>query len=538
MSTTTMNTAHRSDDYSVQSPAPATLPRLLARLRDCSGFPTLSATIGDINRVVADDEHSARQLTQVILRDVSLTTKLLQVVNSAIYGQYRGSIRTVSKAVLILGAEAVRNAAMTLMMLEFTNGRPQDKSLHDELIGAFFAGVVAKALCRRLGMPNSEEAVICTMFQGLGRLLVTFFLYEESRQVRALIETGVPEEQAAGQVLGMSYSDLGVGVARHWNLPDRLIEAMQRIEARDIARPTTDVQKLKLAANLANDLYTTALRSSPAERHAQLQALSQRYSAAIKMDVKDLMAAIDQGLAEFADRSAALSLPAAQSPTLKAIRIWSGDSADGSAQSQAANVARADDTIMERIDALDALETQGAAELNAQQVLSAGIRDVAETLTSEFALNDVLHMVLETMYRGMGFTRTMIFVRDVRLNSMRARFGFGAGIERIIPQCSFPLVFAPDVFHVALQKGADINIENTAAGNIVQRIPQWHRRAVNAKSFLLLPIVFKNQALALLYADCERPEGIKIDAEQLGLLRTLRSQVALAFKHGGASGRG
>ncbi|MET0984153.1 MAG: HDOD domain-containing protein, partial [Steroidobacteraceae bacterium] len=58
------------------------LEAVLARLRDCSGFPTLSTTISDINRSVASDTHSTRQLTQVILRDASLTTKLLQVVNS------------------------------------------------------------------------------------------------------------------------------------------------------------------------------------------------------------------------------------------------------------------------------------------------------------------------------------------------------------------------------------------------------------------------------------------------------------------------
>src|SRR5689334_10039849 len=138
------------------------LDAILERLRNCAGFPTLSSTIGDINNVVSS-EHSTAQLTQVILRDASLTTKLLQVVNSAVYGQYRGRIRTVSKAVLILGSETVRTAAMSLMMLEFTRGRPQERALQDELIGAFFAGVVAKSLCRQIGVANSEEAVICTM---------------------------------------------------------------------------------------------------------------------------------------------------------------------------------------------------------------------------------------------------------------------------------------------------------------------------------------------------------------------------------------
>src|SRR5690242_53291 len=75
----------------------AALEGVLRRLRDSSGFPTLSTTISDINRAVASDTHSAQQITQIILRDVSLTTKLLQVVNSASYGQFRERIRTISK---------------------------------------------------------------------------------------------------------------------------------------------------------------------------------------------------------------------------------------------------------------------------------------------------------------------------------------------------------------------------------------------------------------------------------------------------------
>lgn len=506
------------------------LERILGRLRDCSGFPTLSSTISDINRSVASDNQSTRQLTQVILRDASLTTKLLQVVNSAIYGQYRGRIRTVSKAVLILGFEVVRNTAMSLMMLEFSRGRGQEKALQDELIGAFFAGVLSKPLAHRLGLPNSEEAVICTMFQSLGRLLVIFFLYEESRQIRLLMDGGAPEAQAAEQVLGISYRELGVGIARHWNFPDRLIEGMQSLAARDIAPPASEVDRLKLAANLANDLYATALHANESDKQAALLALSKRYGAAIKLDPKELLATIEHGLKEITERATTFNLPVAHSPMLSSIRVWTGGYAEDTETTQA-DAGGSDDPLMQDVDALDALEKSEATAANPQQVLSAGIRDVTETLTSDFALNDVLQMVLETMYRGMGFTRTMIFVRDARQNVMRARFGFGNDIERIIPKCCFPLAFAPDVFHVALDKGVDIAIENTKAPNIVARIPDWHRQVIQATSFLLLPVMLKSNAIGLLYADCDRPEAIKIDAEQLGLLRTLRSQVVLAFKN-------
>jgi HD-like signal output (HDOD) protein len=524
-----MTSTAQRNDRGTDDARPTPLDAVLARLRECSGFPTLSTTISDINRSVASDSHSTRQLTQVILRDVALTTKLLQVVNSAIFGQYHGRIRTVSKAVLILGFEAVRNAAMSLMMLEFSRGRSQERVLQDELIGAFFAGVVSKPLCQRLGIVDSEEAVICTMFQSLGRLLVIFFLYEESKQVRLLMDTGLSEEQAAERVIGITYRELGLGVARNWNFPDRLLEGMQRLSSRDMSPPTTEVQRLKIATNLANDLYITALRSTHADKTVALEALSKRYSPAIKLDVKELLAAIDYGLKEISERATTLNLPVENSPTLNVIRVWTGGTSDDGVDDE--DALACGDPVMQKVDALDALENSTGAAIDAQQVLSAGIRDVTETLTSDFALNDVLQMVLETIYRGMGFTRTMIFVRDVRLNTMRARFGFGTDIERIIQKCNFPLPFAADVFHVAIDKGVDIAIENTQAANIIERIPQWHRQVINAKSFLLLPVMLKTQPIGLLYADFEGTDGMKITPEQLGLLRTLRSQVVLAFKH-------
>ena len=511
------------------------LEAVLRRLSEASGFPTLSTTISDVNRVVSSDSHSAQQITQVILRDVSLTTKLLQLVNSAVYSQFRGRTRTISRAVLILGCEAVRNAAMTLMMLEFSKGRPQERSVQDELVGAFFAGVLSKALCERLGLPNAEEAVISTMCQKLGKLLVTFFLYEESRKVRSLVEQGIAEEQAAEQVLGISYQKLGVGVARHWNFPDRLVDGMQRMTARDMAPPSGDGANLRLAANLANDLYVTMLRGSQEDKTAALEALSKRYSAAVKLDPKDLVAAVDQALKEVADRSTTVSLPIAGSSALHAVRVWTGGVVDDAAPGQSGSAASAD-PLMRDVAALDELENANEEGASAQHIVSAGIRDVTEALASDFALNDVLRMVLETMHRGFGFSRTMIFIRDSRLNTMRARFGFGAGVERCIPLCDFPLAFAPDVFHIALEKSVDIAIENAHAEDIARRIPEWFRQGVNANSFLLLPIALKSTAIGLLYADSESGT-IKLNAEQLGSLRTLRSQVVLAFKHGAASGR-
>ena len=498
----------------------------MRRLGGSSGFPALSTTITDINRIVASDSESVGKLTRTILRDVSITNKLLHVVNSATYGQFGGRIHTVSKAVLLLGFEAVRSAAMSLVMLEFSKGKDQAKTMQDEIVGAYFAGVVSRSICERLQLRNNEEAVICTMFQNLGRLLATFFLYEESVQIQDLMGAGMSEEQASHEVLGISYRELGIGMAKHWSFPDRLVHGMQAVTARDIlSPPRTDADKLKIAANLANELCATALQTTEAEKPAALQALARRYTGSVKVATEELSAAIEASLKEFAESAPGLNLPVKNSRTLDTIKTWAGGVEKP--ESVPASAATVDDPLMLDVHALD---HGGECPDDPEQILSAGIRDVTETLVTDFALNDVLQMVLETMYRGMGFSRTMIFIRDSRLGAMRARFGFGEHIERIIPRCTFPLTFAPDVFHVSLDKGVDIVIDDALAPNIASRIPAWHQQAMTAKSFLLLPVMVKNQAIGLFYADSQLAEGIKINPQQLGLLRTLRSQVVLAFK--------
>ena len=92
------------------------------------------------------------------------------------------------------------------------------------------------------------------------------------------------------------------------------------------------------------------------------------------------------------------------------------------------------------------------------------------------------------------------------------------------------MAFMPDVFHLAMDKGADIVIEDVTAQNIVSKIPAWYREAVTSQSFLLLPVMINNKAIALFYADMEQANAMQVSQRQLSLLRTLRNQAVLAIK--------
>ena len=104
---------------------------------------------------------------------------------------------------------------------------------------------------------------------------------------------------------------------------------MQSLPARDMAPPASDGANLRLAANLANELYVTgAAHFFGGQTGSTACTASKRYSAAIKLDAKVLTAAIDQALKEIGHCSTTMNLSTAASPALNAVRIWTGGTAD------------------------------------------------------------------------------------------------------------------------------------------------------------------------------------------------------------------
>lgn len=517
----------------VQSGTHSTLEFLLRRMRSKNDFPALSNIISEINKIVSSESESSSKLARTILQDFALTTKLLKLVNTASYGQFGGTINTISKAVVILGFDTVRNIAMSLILMEFMQNKAQAVQLKDEVVQSIFTGVVAAQLSVGHNIRDAEEVMVCSMFHNLGRMLSTYYFFDESQEISRLVEQGEDEVRAAIKVLGVSYTDLGLAVARSWNFPPRLIAGIRKLPEGKIGEAHGDLDYLSVTINLAHELCEIAASSTSQNKEQALRDLVRRYEGATRISERELSAAIDVGMKELGRRSLQLGISIGKSPLLARVSKWNGGPA---AQSPAQLKAEAEEKEQNEFDALTNLDK--AAEpapadsrpADPEAILGAGIQDVTASLVSDFNLNDVLQMVLETMYRGIGFQRAIILIRDNKQNAMIAKFGFGQGVDALLPKFRFALPFVADVFHLSIDKGLDIAIENVNAPNIVDKIPAWYRAGINAPSFILLPVMVKDRAICLFYADMQTANSLKVSQHQLSLLRTLRNQAVLAIK--------
>lgn len=528
-------------DYHAPKPQPSALPDagskqrtldfLLLRMQHKSNFPALSQTISTINRA-SSDKKSIQDLAAALLRDFALTNKLLRQVNSPAYGQFGGKISTISRAVMILGIEAVRNLAITLILFEHLQNKAQAAELKEEVVMALFNGIMALNIAQTTGTSNPEQGFICGAFHRLGRLLTMYYLHDESVEICNRVRQGMTEENAACAVLGISYEDLGTSVARSWRLPDVIVSSMARIRDPIAKRNTGDAGHImRGTANLAHELCQLVIAAAPQDRERKLEELRKRYAPAFQLDIKAYVAIIDQSISEFIEESVLLAGDLKKGRTGKAIHDWikpdvgenESDDTSGTAQQTLENV-------INNTAALATAEDPPDTGHEAEAILTAGIHDITTTLVGDYNLNDLLRIILETMYRGMGFDHVLLCTRDSSGQRIQARFGFGVDNERLLKIFSFPLDASADVFQIVIEKNIDLFISDAKAESIRDRIPEWHRNNVRSEMFMLLPIAIEGKCIGLLYADCAKSGQLQFQPRHLNLFKTLRNQAVLAIK--------
>ncbi len=511
------------------------LADLLRRMRHQTDFPAMSESIVRVQALAGSETESLNSLTNEILKDVALTQKLLRLVNSAQFAHAGGGISTVSRAVSLIGFAGIRNLALSLLLLEHMQDKAHAQQLRTEFLRSLLAASLASDLCTVV--QEGEEAFIGALFQNLGRMLAGFYLPDEARRVREAVAAGQTEAAAAAKVLRLDYESLGLGVARVWGLPGPIQRLMSRPEGRPPARtPADHAERLRWLVLAANDAADVVLANDENALPPKLVRVAQQYAASLGLDAEHVVQRVHQARDRLAQTAEALGIvvvphtPAArlaQRLPVPEVPVVDGLLANGHPP------ATVQDTLSELALSATPAESHalgGAADAIAVGLLSTGIQDVTQALADGGAVNDVLRMVLETLFRSLGCRRVLLCLRDASGQQLLGRMGLGEDATEIARHFKLPLQGSSDLFALVCNKGVDTLISDASAPNVAQRLPAWYQEHVAAPCFLLLPLQFKGAPLGLIYADAATVGAIALGAQPLALVKTLRNQAVMAFR--------
>jgi HD-like signal output (HDOD) protein len=506
-----------------------TLEFLLRRMKHKRDFPALGQSIVRIQHVASSETESLNSLSEEILKDVALTNKLLRMVNTVHFANAgAGNISTISRAVALVGFAGIRNMALSVVLLEHMQDKGQAAQIKEEFLRSLMAGTLAAELTP--SPREAEESFIGSMFQNLGRMLTEYYFPEEAQQIRQQTRKAgaAALDRAAVQVLGLTFQDLGVGVAKSWGLPESLQRMMQQPDGEPPTKPLEKgLERQRWVGRVANEVTEQMLSDSREPIELRIGRVAEAHAPSLGLQPRAVLKAAEAARTRMVALADALGIrvtPDAAANRLLATVATSQEDTLAPHQLAATMQAPQDmETVL-----LD------AAGPPAAEVLASGVQDITNSMVADnFKLNEILRMVLETMFRGLGFRRVVFCLRDPKTETLTGRFGLGEGVDKLAPAFRIPLkagTGTPDLFTAICGKGMDILIADATTEQMQSRLPAWFRQQVGAPTFLLLPLAMKGATFALIYADKARAGGIEVGEKELSLMRTLRNQAVMAFR--------
>lgn len=528
------------EQFSSQEGNPqSTLDFLLRRMKVKTDFPAMSAAISTIQRMASAERGDVNKLSNAILTDFALTNKILRLVNSSYYPvRASGGINTVSRAIVMLGFDAVSSIATSLILFEHLKDKKHSDSLKEEFLGANMSAIVSTELSAKLRLADVEEIYICTVFHNLGRLLAQYYFREEAEMIQKIVSKDhCSEDAAAVRVLGISYQDLGIGIAKSWGFPESIVNSMRRLPTGKVAKPHTADDRLRLLSAFSCELSAAFGKHDTGDRSEAIKKIMQRFGDCVPLTEKDLTVVLEQSTKGLTDLAATLRIDLRKT-RIGARILQSSTAQDATKLTETGPVPAliADNKVTAQNAALvlgapanSTLPPDSGGQSDGVAILAAGIQDISQALVEDMALSDLLRIIAETIFRAIDVKRVLICTRDGRTSRMCARFGYGDHVEEVVNKFQFALN-GTDLFNTILGKDADVLIHDSRVDKIRRHLPEWYRKHFDAPAFIIFPISIKGTPVAMIYADHDEANAIKVSEKELSLLRTLRNQAVMAIK--------
>jgi putative nucleotidyltransferase with HDIG domain len=201
------------------------LPDVDELLRRIGELPPLPAVAQRALALIRNPQSSMADLAETLAMDQAMAGLVLRWANSAYYGLMR-PVTTVNQAVVYLGQQTIQSLVLAASVAAFMNRPAPGYGLDRGELWKHAVAVAsaARLVAARFGRQMAEEAYGAGLLCDIGKLAFEILLRE--------VDTTGPEWQGRpfseieAEHFGVDHASLGAAMARRWNLPGPLVEAI------------------------------------------------------------------------------------------------------------------------------------------------------------------------------------------------------------------------------------------------------------------------------------------------------------------------
>lgn len=199
--------------------------RVIARIESLPSLPTLYQ---EVMAQVASTDGSLAKVGEIISRDLGMTAKILQLVNSSFFG-LSAHVSSPAQAASLLGLDTIRGLILTskvFTQFDTAHSRLDLEQLwsHSTQVGALAREIASGEVPDR---KTQDQSFMAGMLHDLGKLVFACSFTEEYNRV--LEENGGQEGalwQLEQEAFGCTHAEIGAYLMGIWGLPSTVVEAL------------------------------------------------------------------------------------------------------------------------------------------------------------------------------------------------------------------------------------------------------------------------------------------------------------------------
>lgn len=205
-------------------PANCSIEEIASRIKT---LPSIPKVYKELEKELDDSYASIEHIGRVIETDVSMSAKVLQLVNSAFFG-LRERVAKPAQAAALLGTKVLRS--LVLAMHTFSESRKHDvlgfslQELWDHSLGSAI-------LCRRIALAEKmdtvmvEDMYVSGLFHDVGKLIIFNNLPESLAHINAVCRIeDVSQLDVETRIIGVTHSEIGAYLLAMWGFPQHVVD--------------------------------------------------------------------------------------------------------------------------------------------------------------------------------------------------------------------------------------------------------------------------------------------------------------------------
>jgi putative nucleotidyltransferase with HDIG domain len=202
-------------------------PQMVKVITSIKKLPSLPSLYLQLVDEMNSPDASLKKISGIIAQDITMTAKILQLVNSAFYG-LPSKVTNLQHAATILGTTTLKSLVLFEgVFSEFDVEAHNPISLDQLWSHSISVGNLARHISRKAGSDTQtmDDSQVAGVMHDIGKLIqlkIPDFFEQKTQKEKG----GLPSLEAEYAVLGTSHAELGAYLLGIWGLPDNVVQAV------------------------------------------------------------------------------------------------------------------------------------------------------------------------------------------------------------------------------------------------------------------------------------------------------------------------